>query len=85
MAHETWLRGLPNIERELGPLQSCELQGWRAMHRVATSGSGSSVDLTYLCKHEKYEAQVFFKVEVPSGGDAKILGQTVNSIGFLLE
>ena len=80
-----WQKILPNVEAELGPLKTCELTGWRAGEHVGTSGTGTRVDLTYACKHEKYDATVSFRVFTPVGGKPAIVAQNFASIGFLIE
>ena len=81
---ETWRKILPNVEAELGPLESCKLEHWQAGTFTGTSGSHAYADLTYACKHTNFEATVAFRISDESGKH-KIVTQNYNSIGFLVE
>ena len=83
---ETWKKILPNINTELGNIESCELISWNQRTQASTNGTGNFVLLQYNCKHEKYESTLTFTVYKPlEGGDSKIVGQNISSIGFLIE
>ena len=86
MPKETWAKILPNIVVELGHIESCELTNWRQSTNASASGSGNYVVLVYSCKHQKYESSITLYLITPlSGGDTKIQGFNINSIGLLIE
>ena len=86
MPKETWAKILPNIVVELGQIESCELSNWQQSTSASTNGSGNFVGLVYSCKHQKYESSITLNFVTPlSGGDTKIQGFNINSLGLLIE
>lgn len=83
---ETWRRILPNVDRELGKLQSCTQETWHVSKKAGTSFVGTIVTLNYKCQHERYESAVAFTIGRASDeSEYRIYGQNFNSIGFLIE
>jgi len=82
---DRWIKMLKNINKKLGHLESFELQKWSTKKGVHTSGSGTLVNLQYNVKYIKYPAVVTISIVKPIGGDMKIRGFNINSIGFMEE
>jgi hypothetical protein len=86
MPKETWSKILPNVNKELGILDKCELITWTQKTQASTDGTGNFVILQYNCKHEKYDSTITFTILKPlTGGQSSITHQNFNSIGFLIE
>ncbi len=86
MPLETWLKILPNVEAELGPVVECSQQNWNVAKQVSTDFTGTVANLVYTCEHEKYDSTVSFTIVKPTGeSEYRIIGQNFNSIGFLIE
>jgi len=86
-ARDDWRLMLEKIDQKLGPVQSYKLIGWHVFQGTRVGGiSGTTVDLSYEAKHEKYPAQVLIVVNKPPGGrEYRIVSMNINSPGLLLE
>ncbi|HEY79150.1 MAG TPA: hypothetical protein G4O09_08570 [Dehalococcoidia bacterium] len=83
---DDWLEALKTINAKLGDLQTYKLTSWKGNKQVGTAGSGTYYELRYEVTYSKYPAKEVFNIFKPSaGGELKIQGHNINSIGLIKE
>jgi hypothetical protein len=86
MPKQTWKKIVPNLYKKLGAIKSCKLNNWKQTTKAGAKDSGNYVVLSYQCQHVKYESTLVFTIFKPlKDGESTIVGQTINSLGLLLE
>lgn len=82
---EEWKSLLQRLSEKLGKLESYKLLTWHVTKQVHTSGSGTYLTLQYEVQYSKYPATETLTVFKPIGGEYRILGHYINSVGLLKE
>ncbi len=83
-----WLQILKTINVKLGDLQTYELTSWKVNKStgVGTVQSGTMCEMVYDVAYSKYSATETLNIFKPAtGGEFKILGHNINSIGLIKE
>jgi len=82
---EKWLKILNNTYKKLGKLEEYKQTSWNIQSFVGTK-SGVYYDFVYKVKYAKYDAVVRLRLFKPKDStEIKIIGQKIDSEGFLLE